>query len=349
MTSNNTNPTTSREIHLAARPTGEPSPTDFELVTTDIPEPAEGQILVRNTWMSVDPYMRGRMDDAPSYIAPFALGAALEGSAIGEVVASKAPGIPVGASVSHFLGWREYAVVDAAAATVIDTSLAPEAAYLGPLGTTGLTAYAALTRTAPVRAGDVVFISAAAGAVGSVAGQLARELGASRVIGSAGGPAKTKKLLDTFGYDAAIDYRQGGIAQQLAQAAPDGIDVYLDSVGGDHLEAAIGAIRTGGRIALVGAISGYNTTEPAPGPNNLFRAATHEATLRGMLVSSHFDLFPEWIGKAAGLLADGTLRTEQTVVEGIEQAPDAFLGVLRGANTGKMLVRLAPDTPGLSA
>ncbi|MEU5956946.1 NADP-dependent oxidoreductase [Streptomyces sp. NPDC047525] len=339
-----TTPTTSREIRLAARPTGEPTPADFELVTTDIPEPAEGQILVRNTWMSVDPYMRGRMDDVPSYIPPFAIGAALEGGAVGEVVASRAEHVPVGATVSHFLGWREYAVLDAATATVIDTTLAPASAYLGPLGTTGLTAYAVFTRTAPVREGDVVFISAAAGAVGSVAGQLARELGASRVIGSAGGPAKTKKLLDTFGYDAAIDYRQGGIPEQLAQAAPDGIDVYLDSVGGDHLEAAIGAIRTGGRIALVGAISGYNTTTPAPGPSNLFRAATHEATLRGMLVSSHFDLFPEWIGKAAGLLADGTLRTEQTVVEGIEQAPDAFLGVLRGANTGKMLVRLAPAT-----
>ncbi|MDG4862137.1 NADP-dependent oxidoreductase [Streptomyces sp. T-3] len=332
--------TTSREVRLAARPAGEPSLQNFELVTTDVPEPAEGQIVVRNTWMSVDPYMRGRMDDVPSYIPPFELGAALEGSAIGEVVASRAESVPVGATVSHFLGWREYAVLDAAAATVVDTSLAPAEDYLGALGTTGLTAYAALTRTAEVREGDVVFISAAAGAVGSVAGQLARKLGASRVIGSAGGPAKTKKLLDEFGFDAAIDYRQGGLAEQLAQAAPDGIDVYLDSVGGDHLQAAIGALRQGGRIALVGAISSYNATAPLPGPDNLFRAAAKEATLRGMLVSSHFDLFPEWIGRAAGWLADGTLHTAQTVVDGIDQAPDAFLGVLRGANTGKMLVRL---------
>ncbi|WP_327354239.1 NADP-dependent oxidoreductase [Streptomyces sp. NBC_01304] len=331
---------TSREVRLAARPEGEPTAQNFEWVTTDVPEPAEGQIVVRNTWMSVDPYMRGRMDDAPSYIPPFELGAALEGSAIGEVVASRAESVPVGATVSHFLGWREYAVLDAAAVTVVDTSLAPADAYLGALGTTGLTAYAALTRTAEVREGDVVFISAAAGAVGSVAGQLARKLGASKVIGSAGGPAKTKRLLDEFGFDAAIDYRQGDLAEQLAQAAPDGIDVYLDSVGGDHLQAAIGALRTGARIALVGAISGYNATAPLPGPDNLFRAAAKEATLRGMLVSSHFDLFPEWIGKAAGWLADGTLHTAQTVVDGIDQAPDAFLGVLRGANTGKMLVRL---------
>ncbi|MHC0430402.1 NADP-dependent oxidoreductase [Streptomyces sp. O3] len=330
----------SREIRLAARPVGEPAWEDFALATVPVPEPGEGQIVVRNTWMSVDPYMRGRMDDAPSYIPPFALGDALEGSAVGEVVASRAGSVPVGAVVSHFLGWREYAVLDAGAATVVDTSLAPEAAYLGPLGTTGLTAYAALTRTAPVREGDVVFVSAAAGAVGSVAGQLARKLGAARVIGSAGGPLKTKKLLDDFGFDAAVDYRRGGLPEQLAEAAPDGIDVYLDAVGGDHLQAAIGAMRTGGRIAMVGAISGYNATAPAPGPDNLFRAATKEVTLRGMLVSSHFDLFPEWIGKAAGWLADGSLHTEQTVVEGIERAPEAFLGVLRGANTGKMLVRL---------
>ncbi|MEV8534856.1 NADP-dependent oxidoreductase [Streptomyces sp. NPDC051211] len=331
---------TSREIQLAARPVGAPGPQHFALVSTELPEPAEGQILVRNTWMSVDPYMRGRMDDAPSYIPPFALGTALEGSAVGEVIASRAESVPVGSTVSHFLGWREYAVLDAATATVVDPALAPPAAYLGALGTTGLTAYAALTRTAPVREGDVVFVSAAAGAVGSVAGQLARKLGASRVIGSAGGPEKTKKLLDVFGYDAAVDYRAGGLDEQLAQAAPDGVDVYLDAVGGDHLRAAIGTIRPGGRIAMVGAISGYNATAPVPGPDNLFRAAAQEATLRGMLVSSHFDLFPEWIGKAAGWLADGSLRTEQTVVEGIERAPEAFLGLLRGANTGKMLVRL---------
>ncbi|WP_218137342.1 NADP-dependent oxidoreductase [Streptomyces indicus] len=327
-------------MRLAARPVGQPTPADFELATVDVPEPADGQIVVRNTWMSVDPYMRGRMDDAPSYIPPFALGAALEGSALGEVVASRAASVPVGATVTHFLGWREYAVLDAAGATVVDPALAPPEAWLGPLGTTGLTAYAALTRTAPMREGDVVFISAAAGAVGSVAGQLARKLGASVVIGSAGGPAKTKKLLDTFGYDAALDYRQGSLGEQLAQAAPDGIDVYLDSVGGDHLQAAVGALRTGGRIALVGAISGYNATTPAPGPDNLYQLAIKEAGVRGMLVTSHLDLFPEWIGKAAAWLADGSLRTEQTVVDGIEQAPSAFLGVLNGANTGKMLVRL---------
>ncbi|TPQ18877.1 NADP-dependent oxidoreductase [Streptomyces sporangiiformans] len=332
--------TVSREIRLASRPVGEPVPENFELATTEVPELGDGRILVRNTWMSVDPYMRGRMDDVPSYMPPFALGTVLEGGAIGEVIASRAESVPVGATVAHFHGWREYADLDAASATVVDTSLAPAEAFLGPLGTPGLSAYVALTRTAPVREGDVVFVSAAAGAVGSVAGQLARKLGASRVIGSAGGPLKTKKLIDDFGFDAAVDYRQGRLAEQLAQAAPQGIDVYLDAVAGDHLEAAIDAMRTGGRIAMVGAISGYNATGPVPGPDNLFLAAAKEVTLRGMLVSSHYDLFPEWIGKASGWLADGTLHTEVTVEEGIERAPDAFLGMMRGANTGKMLVRL---------
>ncbi|MEV4216840.1 NADP-dependent oxidoreductase [Nonomuraea sp. NPDC049725] len=330
----------SREIRLAARPVGEPVLSDFELARTEVPDLADGQILVRNTWMSVDPYMRGRMDDAESYIPPFELGAPMDGAAVGEVVASRSAAVPIGATVVHFLGWREYAIMDAAAATVADTTLAPAQAYLGALGTTGLTAYAALTEIAPVREGDVVFVSAAAGAVGTVAGQLARKLGASRVIGSAGGPEKTAKLVSSFGYDAAIDYRAGSVAAQLAEAAPDGIDVYVDNVGGDHLVAAIDALREGGRIAMVGAISAYNATEPVPGPHNLFSLAAKNATLRGILISSYLHLFPEWIGKAAGWLADGSLHTEETVVEGLAEAPEAFLAMMRGANTGKMLVKL---------
>ncbi|WP_436774370.1 NADP-dependent oxidoreductase [Yinghuangia sp. YIM S09857] len=332
--------THSAEIRLATRPVGEPGLETFELVRTEVPRPGPGQILIRNTLMSVDPYMRGRMNDVPSYIPPFELGAALEGSAIGVVVEAREPSVPVGATVTHFAGWREYSVVDAADATVADTELATPEAYLGALGTTGLTAYAALTRVAPVREGDVVFVSAAAGAVGSVAGQIARKLGASRVIGSAGGPDKARRLVEDFRYDAAIDYRKGDLEGQLAAAAPHGVDVYVDNVGGDHLRAAIGAMRIGGRIAMVGAISAYNATEPVPGPDNLFEAAAKEVTLRGLLVNSYLPLFPEWIGKAAGWLADGSLRTEQTVVDGIEQAPAAFLAMMRGANTGKMLVRI---------
>ncbi len=329
-----------REVRLAARPAGEPRPEHLELVRAEAPTPAAGQVLVRNTWMSVDPYMRGRMDDAPSYIAPFVLGEPLDGGAVGEVVASRAPGVPVGATVAHFLGWREYAVLDAAAATVVDTEIAPPQAYLGVLGTPGLTAYLAVTEIAPVRPGDVVLVSAAAGAVGSVAGQLARTLGASRVIGIAGGPRKTARLVSDFGFDAAIDHRAGPIAAQLPAVAPDGIDVYVDHVGGEHLEAAIGALRVGGRAALVGMISGYNTTEPGPGPHNMYDVVTKRLTLRGVLVSDHLEKFATWIPLAARLLADGTLRTAETVVDGLDAAPEALIGVLRGTNTGKMLVRL---------
>ncbi|WP_157248646.1 NADP-dependent oxidoreductase [Nonomuraea typhae] len=329
-----------REIRLAARPSGEPALSDFDLAATPVPQLGDGQVLVRNTWMSVDPYMRGRMDDKESYIPPFEIGRPLDGSAVGEVVASRAREIPVGATVVHFAGWREYAAVDAPHATVVDPSLAPAEVYLGVLGTTGLTAYASLTDVAPVRQGDTVFVSAAAGAVGSVAGQLARKLGAARVIGSAGGPVKGGKLVTDFGYDVAIDYRAGSVAEQLRAAAPDGIDVYLDSVGGDHLVAAIDALNVGGRIAMVGAISAYNATEPVPGPANLFTLAAKNATLRGMLINYYLHLFPEWIGKAAGWLADGSLRAETTVAEGLERAPQAFLDVLSGGNVGKMLVKL---------
>ncbi|CAL9485533.1 Putative NADP-dependent oxidoreductase YfmJ [Nocardiopsis dassonvillei] len=328
-----------REIHLAARPAAEPGPEHFALVETELPAPAEGQVLVRNTWMSVDPYMRGRMDDAPSYIPPFEIGRPLEGSAVGEVVASRVEGIPVGATVSHFLGWREHSLVDAAGAVVLDVARIPASAYLGPLGTTGLTAYLALTDTAPVRPGDTVYISAAAGAVGSVAARVARDLGAGRIIGSAGGPEKTRLLLEEFGYDAAVDRRRGGLAARLAEAAPDGVDVYLDSVGGDHLAAALEVMNPGGRVALIGAVGEYNDAEPAPGPN-LYRAATKEVSLRGMLVGNHLDRFPEFHARAVPWLLDGTLRTRETVVDGLEEAPGALRGVLSGANTGKMLVRL---------
>jgi NADPH-dependent curcumin reductase CurA len=330
----------SREIHLAARPHGTPVPADLRLVRTEVPEPGDGQVLVRNTWMSVDPYMRGRMDDTPSYVAPFEVGRVLEGHAVGEVVASRSPAVPVGATVAHFAGWREYALLAAADVTVVDVTDSRPQDHLHVLGQTGFTGHLAVTETAPVRQGDVVFVSGAAGAVGSVAGQLARKLGASRVVGSAGGPEKARVLTEEFGFDAALDHRAGPLAEQLAEAAPDGIDVYVDNVGGDHLQAAIGALNSGGRVALVGMISGYNATAPVPGPGNLYDAVLKQLTLRGLLVTAHLDRLPEYAARAARWLADGSLRTKETVVEGIERAPEAFLGVLSGANTGKMLVRL---------
>ncbi|NEE01713.1 NADP-dependent oxidoreductase [Phytoactinopolyspora halotolerans] len=340
LSADGTTQTAGREIRLASRPVGEPELANFELADIDIPTIGDEQVLVRNTWMSVDPYMRGRMNDVESYLPPFQLDAPLEGGAVGEVVASRSDAVPAGATVSHFLGWRDFAVVDAADATVLDTTIAPAEAYLGALGLTGLTAYAAVTEVTPVRSGDVVFVSAAAGAVGSIAGQLARTFGASRVIGSAGGPAKTTKLVEQFGFDAAIDYRAGSIEKQLAELAPDGIDLYVDNVGGDHLEAAIGAMRAGGRIAMVGSISGYNATGPVPGPRDFFRAQFKSLTLRGMIVTDYLHLLPEYVAMAAPWLVDGSLRTETTVYTGLDQAPAALLGVLNGSNVGKMLVRL---------
>lgn len=327
------------EVRLASRPSGAARPQDFAFARAVVPEPADGQVLVRNTWMSVDPFTREWMHEI-TYGPRFELGAVLSGGALGEVVASRADAIPVGATVTHFAGWREFAVVDAADATVVDTAVAPPEAYLGVLGTTGLTAYAALTKVVPVREGDVVYISAAAGATGSIAGQLARRLGAARVIGSTGGPAKAKRLTSDFGFDVGLDHRAAPIAEQLAAVAPGGVDLALELVGGDHLEAAIGAARPGGRIGLVGAISTYDATGPVPGPTNLFQAYAKELTLRGLLITSFFPLAAEWTGKATGWLADGTLRAESTVVDGLDEAPAAFLAMMRGENVGKMLVRL---------
>lgn len=329
-----------REIQLVSYPVGAPRLSDFELVTTELPTLREGQVLVRNTWMSVDPYMRERMYQPESYMPVYPLGATLDGSAVGEVVASQSASVQVGATVAHFLGWREYTVLDAADATALDLSVAAPETFLGPLGTTGLTAHVTVTDIAPVRPGDIVFVSTAAGATGSIAGQLARRAGAARVIGSTGGARKAEKLVTAFGFDAAIDYHAAPVAEQLAALAPDGIDVYIDHVGGDHLVAALDALRPGGRIAQVGAISGYNAIEPVPGPHNLFLLAAKDATLRGILITSYLHLFPEWIGKAAALLANGSLHAETTVAEGIEQAPQAFLDLMSGANIGKMLVRL---------
>lgn len=333
-------PSTSREVHLVARPVGEPKKSDFALVEAPVGTPGPGQILVRNEWLSVDPYMRGRMNDVKSYLPPFRLNEPMGGGAVGTVIESQADEVPVDTTVLHQLGWREYVVLDADQAQVVDTTLAPAQAHLGVLGTTGLTAYVGLTEIAPVKEGEVVFVSGAAGAVGSVAGQIARKLGASRVVGSAGGPEKAKRLVEDFGYDAAIDYRAGDLRGQLAAAAPSGIDVYFDNVGGEHLQAAIAALHPFGRVAMCGAISQYNATEPPPGPNNLSLVVGKRLTLRGYIIMDHLDRAAEFVQLAVGWLRDGSLHTEETVVDGIENAVDAFFGMLRGANIGKMLVRL---------
>ncbi|MBV2353801.1 NADP-dependent oxidoreductase [Streptomyces sp. J2-1] len=329
-----------REWHLLSRPVGWPKPEDFALVETEVPAPGPGQVLVRNKYLSVDPYMRGRMSAAKSYAAPFELGKVMQGGAVGEVVASEAEGISVGDHVLHFLGWREYGVLDAEQAVKVDADAAPLSTYLGVLGMTGLTAYAGLLRTASLKEGDVVFVSGAAGAVGSQVGQLARLKGASRVIGSAGSAEKVRLLVEEYGFDAAFNYKDGPVSQQLRAAAPDGIDVYFDNVGGDHLEAAIGSLNLHGRIAVCGMISVYNNTEPAPGPRNLARLIQTRGRIEGFLVGDHYDLQPQFVAEVAPWVASGALKYRETFEDGIENTVPAFLGVLQGANTGKMLVRL---------
>jgi NADPH-dependent curcumin reductase CurA len=331
---------TGREIHLAARPQGRPTPDNFALVEVPVPEPAPGQVLVRNRFLSVDPYMRGRMDDRKSYVAPFQLGRAMEGGAVGEVIASNSTDLAVGDVVLHGLGWREYALLDPAHAKRVDPSAAPSiSAYLGALGMPGMTAYVGLLDVAAMKPGDAVFISSAAGAVGSLAGQVAKLKGATHVVGSAGSAEKVAYLKE-LGFDAAFNYRDAPVRDQLKAAAPNGIDVYFDNVGGEHLEAAINRLNPFGRVALCGAIGQYNDASSARGPANLTLAIGKRLTLRGFLVGDHGDRTPDFVKDMGAWLRAGQIRIDETVVDGIEHAPDAFLGVLRGDNIGKMVVRV---------
>jgi NADPH-dependent curcumin reductase CurA len=330
-----------REVHLAVRPKGWPDPADFALVETELPPPGEGEVLVRNLFLSVDPYMRGRMNDAKSYVPPYRLNEAMTGGAVGEVLESEAEGLAPGDLVLHDLGWREHAVGPAPRFRRIEPiEGVPPSAYLGVLGMPSLTAYVGLLDIAGMREGDVVFVSGAAGAVGSTAGQIARLKGASRVIGSAGSADKVAYLTERLGFDAAFDYKSGPVRELLAEAAPDGIDVYFDNVGGDHLEAAIDSFNQGGRAALCGAISAYNATEPPPGPRNLGFIVGKRLTLKGFIVSDHGDRYPDFATEMGGWIRDGKITFEETVFEGVDNAVAAFLAMLRGANLGKMIVRL---------
>jgi NADPH-dependent curcumin reductase CurA len=333
-----------REWQLAARPHGEPTPDDFRLVDTERPDPQDGQVVVRMLVMSVDPYMRGRMNAGKSYAAAWEVGETMKGGAVGRVVDSRSPAVPEGALVLADAAWRDVSVLDAAHVRVLpDVPGIPPSYHLGVLGMPGLTAWAGLFRLAAFREGDAVFVSGAAGAVGSLVGQFARLNGASAVIGSAGTPEKVRWLTEEVGFTAAFDYHDGPVAKQLAAAAPGGIDVFFDNVGGEHLEAAIGAFNEHGRAALCGAISGYNAVEPQPGPRNMFMLVTKKLSLRGFIVSDHADLHGEFSAKVTELVTSGRLVVRETVREGLEDAVPAFLDLLRGGNTGKMVVRLATE------
>lgn len=331
---------TAHAVHLVSRPAGFPVATDFAYVETPVPSPAPGTALVQNLLLSVDPYHRGMMDGGEG---GFELNSPLEGRSVGRVLASRDPGLREGDLVFHRQGWRTHALVTLGAdgtRRLRGHEGVPLEAYLSILGGTGLTAYAALTRTALLREGEDLFVSAAAGGVGTATGHIARLLGARRIIGSAGSAAKVRHLTGTLGFDAAFDYHDGPVGEQLAQAAPDGIDVYVDNVGGDHLAGAIDVLREYGRIAWVGGISMYNGDRSPAAPRNLFEIVHKSLRLEGVLVRNHTNLQDEMEDLLVPHLQSGRIGTDTTVVQGFDHTVDAFLGMLRGDNLGKMLVRL---------
>jgi NADPH-dependent curcumin reductase CurA len=329
----------SREIRLKSRPHGAPGAENFELAEVEVPSPAAGEVQVRNRWMSVDPYMRSRMIDRPSYVPPFQIGKPLEGGAIGVVTTSASEDFTPGDLVLSMLGWREAFTAPAKHLTKLETHGLPEQAFLGAAGMPGLTAWVGLLKIAEAKAGDTVFVSGAAGAVGSVVCQIAKAKGCT-VIGSAGGAEKLEFLRE-IGVDHGFDYRQEpDLAAALARVAPKGIDVYFDNVGGDHLEAAMTAARPFARFAICGAISQYNDLEAAPGPKNMFFVIGKRLKLQGFIVSDHLAETPHFLRDLSGWVRSGKMKWRETVDQGIEAAPGAFSKLFTGGNIGKMLVKL---------
>jgi NADPH-dependent curcumin reductase CurA len=334
-----------REIHLQSRPTGMPTASNFKLAETPIPRPGPGQFLVRNIWMSVDPYMRGRMMDRKSYVPPFQIGAPLDGGSVGQVVESNHDGFAAGDYVCGFAsgGWREYYVADGTMMQKLDPGRAPLQAYLGVMGMPGMTAYTSLLRIGEPKSGETVFVSAAAGAVGSVVCQIAKLKGC-RVVGSVGSEAKVRWLLDEAGIDAAINYRTcGDLLAAVGKACPQGIDIDYENVGGEHLEVALELMKQHGRLVMCGMISMYNSVEPPPGPRNLAYVIGKSLKMQGFIVSDFLDMVPQFFADMSDWIAAGKIKWQETVVDGIENAPQAFLGLFTGENIGKMLVRLGPE------
>jgi NADPH-dependent curcumin reductase CurA len=331
-------PTKAREIRLKSRPSGLPEAANFELATVELADPGPGEVLVRNNWMSVDPYMRGRMYDRPSYVPPFQLGEALQGGAIGTVAASNNPKFTPGDLVESMLGWREAFVNSGAALTKLPQAGVPPQAYLGVLGMPGMTAYSSFHRIGDPKAGDIVFVSGAAGAVGATVCQIAKIRGCT-VVASAGSDRKLE-WLKSIGVDATVNYKKGDLLENLRAAAPKGIDIYFDNVGGDHLEAALEVARPFARFIECGMISIYNDTTPQPGPRNMAYIVGKRIKMQGFIVSDFLDMREQFFTDMTQWVKSGAVRSEETVENGIDNAPKAFLNLFAGANTGKMLVKL---------
>lgn len=329
----------SREIRLERRPVGTPVAEDFSTATVEVPAPGPGEVQVRNLWMTVDPAMRGRMSESKSYVPPFELGQAMEGPAVGEVIASNDPAFVPGDLVWSRLGWRELFNAPASSLEKKERTLPPQA-YLGFAGMTGLTAYIGLLHVAALKPGDVVFVSAASGGVGSIVCQIAKLKG-HKVIGAAGGAHKAAFLKDRLGVDEAIDYKaEVSLTKALARAAPEGIDVYFDNVGGDHLQAALAIANRRARFALCGMISAYNSTEPPAAPRNLTRAVVKELRLEGFIVLNYLHLMPQFLADVTQWHREGKLEQADTVYEGLDRALDAFSALFTGEGLGKIVVRL---------
>lgn len=329
--------TTYRHIVLASRPHGEVSPDNFRIEATTIPTLKDGEVLVCNHWLSLDPYMRGRMSEAKSYAEPQPLGECMIGGTAGEVVESRHPDFSPGDKVVGRLGWSEMGVCDGSLLRKVDTSHIPLSAYLGAVGMPGMTAWYGLTQIMQPKAGDTIVVSAAAGAVGGVVGQLAKLRGC-RAVGIAGGPEKCAYVVDELGFDACVDYKRGNLEDDLARATPNGIDAVFENVGGAGFDACLARMNPFGRIALCGLIAGYNG-EPMP-IHNLRCMLTMRLTVRGFIVTEHLDMWPQGLGELGALVASGKLRYRESVAQGLEAAPDAFIGLLKGRNIGKQLVKL---------
>ncbi|WP_394388293.1 NADP-dependent oxidoreductase [Shewanella woodyi] len=329
-----------QQIILNSRPEGAPTPDNFKISPLLLPEVKEGEFLVKNLWMSVDPYMRGRMIDRESYIAPFNLGEALDGGAIGEVIESRHADFPVGSKVTSMLGWRSHYVTDGNEHTKLPEISLSESHFLGVLGMPGMTAWTGLTRISELKAGETLFVSAASGAVGSIACQLGKLIGA-KVIASVGSDEKATYLRN-LGVDAVINYKTvSNLSEALKEVAPQGVDVYFENVGGEHLAAALDNMNDHGRIAVCGMIAQYNDTVPTPGPSNLAMIIIKKLRVEGFIVFEHWAHYPEFAKDMGQWLATGAVKAEQTVYEGLENAATAFIGLFEGKNRGKMVVKLA--------
>lgn len=332
--------TINRQFRLAARPVGLPKPSDWQFVQEPVAEPGDGEFLVKVLYLSLDPAMRGWMNEGKSYIAPVGLGEVMRAGAVGRVIASKHPKFAVGEHVSGSLGVQEYAISDGRGITKVDPKLAPLPVYLGTLGMPGMTAYFGLLDVGAVKSGETVVVSGAAGAVGTVVGQIAKIKGC-RVVGIAGGADKCRWVVEELGFDACIDYKSEDLKKALKQHCPKGIDVYFDNVGGDILDAALTQLARDARIVICGAISQYNNTAPVKGPSNYLSLLVNRATMKGMVVFDYADRYALAAREMAGWLVEGKLKSREDVVQGLETFPEALLKLFRGENTGKLVLQVA--------